>query len=725
MEQLDEAVLIGSRTLQRELPASGVYLGGDDLQRSLSLDINRVLRLVPGVSLREEDGMGLLPNISIRGVTTERSKSVLLMEDGIPSAPAPYSAPSAYYSPDIARMSGLEVLKGSSQIRYGPSTTGGVINHLSTPVPDAMSTRVKLSYGSNREIVGHVHHGGTRELESGARLGYLVEGHVHRTGGFKRIESTRAYTGDSETGFIRSEPMVKLFWELPGEKEHRFDVKYGHTDLDADETYLGLSQEDFDLDPHRRYAASRLDNLGTANHRASIRHSMRPTGRIRLATTGYLQHFARNWAKLHQLGDPGLSLAEALLDTTPGGGLDVLKGLAPGTLRVRNNNREYRIHGVRTVATLDFETGRARHRWETGLRYHFDEVDRFQWNEDYRQDENGAFVEHDIGTMGAAGDRLQQSRALAFHTRDEIRLARWTFVPGVRMEWVDQRYEQDMRRHDGGGSPASGDGNLDILAGGASLACRITDRWNTFLGVHRGFALPGPRSSIRSGLEEETSLAFELGSRHSLSEHGLHAEAILFHTRFDNLIVGGNLGGGGSPETENVGRIDSTGLELALEYDPGRARDWAVRTPARLVLTLTDASLVGDATNTDPESLFEGGKDGSEVPYIPDYTLSVRLGLEYGRTSTHILMSHVPATFTSASNSTEPIRVDGTPDARIGKTDSHFVTDLILRHRLRDRTVLFGGVRNLFDREYVASRHPHGPRPGAPRLFHAGLETTF
>lgn len=59
------------------------------------------------------------------------------------AAPAPYSAPAAYYFPNVARMEAVEVLKGSSQVQYGPFTTGGAINLVSTPIPNNLSGKAE------------------------------------------------------------------------------------------------------------------------------------------------------------------------------------------------------------------------------------------------------------------------------------------------------------------------------------------------------------------------------------------------------------------------------------------------------------------------------------------------------------------------------------------------------------------------------------------------------
>ena len=81
------------------LPSTGDYIPAEQFNKYNFNNINEIIKRTPGVYAREEDGYGLFPNISLRGVDTLRSASVTVMEDGINIAPAPYSAPDAYYSP--------------------------------------------------------------------------------------------------------------------------------------------------------------------------------------------------------------------------------------------------------------------------------------------------------------------------------------------------------------------------------------------------------------------------------------------------------------------------------------------------------------------------------------------------------------------------------------------------------------------------------------------------
>ena len=159
-------------------------------------DVNRILRRVPGVNLREEDGNGLFPNISLRGVDSARSSKVTIMEDGVLMAPAPYSAPSAYYSPTTGRMSGIEVLKGSSQVKYGPHTTGGAINFLSTAIPTTEKVYSKSTFGTYNEIRNHTYFGNTQQLDGGGKFGYLIEYYTRSNTGFKDLDNEpRVYPG--------------------------------------------------------------------------------------------------------------------------------------------------------------------------------------------------------------------------------------------------------------------------------------------------------------------------------------------------------------------------------------------------------------------------------------------------------------------------------------------------------------------------------------------------
>mgnify|MGYP000365295023 CR=1 FL=1 len=722
IERLDPFTVVGSADAVFDIPGSAAFIDGELLTRFNHDNIDQAIRRVPGVYFRTEDGFGLFPNISLRGIGSMRTSNVTVMEDGILAAPAPYSNPAAYYTPTTGRMAGIEVIKGSSQVRYGPQITGGAINYLGTPIPSSRQGYARLLYGSENEFRAHVWYGDVVETERG-NVGYLAELYYRQTDGFKTIDGTVASSPSDQTGFQHFEPRVKLMWEPLTANYNRFEWMAGYTDKSADETYLGLTTDDFRASPFRRYAAIRFDVIDTEHFRTYLRHIVEVSPETRISTAAYLNDFSRSWYKLQDVnaGGGNTSLSEAL--ASPGSAeLAVLQGTAAGSFRVRNNNREYRAMGIQSFIQHQFETGEWDHELELGIRLHEDYEDRFQNQDTYTQDANGAITNIARGAPGSQDNRRGTARALALSLSDSISRDQWTFTPGIRYEHI--RYT-DNRRAAG----TTANTNLDVLAYGSGVLYRIDERNSVFANAFRGFAVPGPGAAV-GGIKEETSNAFELGYRYQRREQAFAAEAVLFWTDFNNLIVPDNQGGAGTGNTENAGSARSRGLELAINWDAGIANGWGVQTPLYLAFTYTDAELRSDANaggggGAAVESIFAGGRKGAKLPNVPEYQISFGGGVEWERLGLYADAVYVDSSFSTASNVTNEQRPDGTADARFGKNDSYFLLDVSARYRLNSTATVLLGANNVLDREYLASRLPHGPRPGQPRFLYAGMEFSF
>ena len=172
------------------------------------------------------------------------------MEDGILIAPAPYSAPAAYYFPTIGRMESVEVLKGSSQIQYGPNTTGGAINMISTQIPNKFTGKASISAGNfnsrnTQVVIGN----------SFNNFGFVSDYFNYNSDGFKGLD------GGGNTGFDKSDYSAKfrLNTNLDAKTYQALTLKIQYSEEKANETYLGLTDEDFKKNPFRRYSASSKD----------------------------------------------------------------------------------------------------------------------------------------------------------------------------------------------------------------------------------------------------------------------------------------------------------------------------------------------------------------------------------------------------------------------------------------------------------------------------------
>lgn len=716
---LDKVMVIGNPANIEDMPGSARVVSKEEIRQQSYDDVNRVLRKVPGVYVREEGGFGLVPNISLRGVDTTRSAKVTIMEDGILMAPAPYSAPSAYYSPTVGRMSGLEVLKGSSQIKYGPHITGGVINYLSTPIPTKETVYLKSLMGNFGEMRTHAYIGNTIDMDAG-KFGFLVEAYNRKNDGFKTMDETADFRNGSDTGFSKLDKTIKLSWEPNTAMYQRFEFKYGNTDLDNNQTYVGLSEVDFTADPLRIYSAARFDNLLTEQERIHLRYTVAPTDNLDIIATLYRNEFFRDWFKLGSLRNVNgvngnnINISRAIAGADSGNGLACLKGDLACDLRVRANNRKMEAQGLDTLVYYRFGTDEVQHEIAAGIRFHTDQTARFQTDFDFAQVANGSISGvTQVGNAGDAGNRLQKTESIALFVQDTIKTGAWTITPGIRYEMLDQTYENPT------GSLA-GTNDMNMTAGGLGLAYKFNNAWTGYGGLHRGFSPPSPRAAINSGIKEETSTTLEAGARYS--SQALAAEATVFHTAFENLIVINNIGGTGDGSSDNFGEVNAYGLELAAQYDLGVANRWSLSNPWYMNLTYTSATQQSAARTTNAGSIFSFGQKGNKMPYIPELVLNVGTSVEAQKWGGAISANYVSDAFTSASNTSLQLDGNGNPDARFGKTDSYLITDVTAFYRLSKTAKVFAGIQNLFDEQYLVSRQPHGPRPGMPQFFYVGIE---
>lgn len=705
----------------RDLPGSAHYLGPEMLRRHADTDIHRVLAAIPGVNIQEEDGYGLRPNVGLRGTGSERSSKITLMEDGVLIAPAPYAASAAYYFPTVGRMSGVEVRKGASQIKYGPYTTGGALNLISTPIPSEFSGYAEGFVGENAARNVHAWVG-----NSYRNVGFVVETHVANVEGFKQLVPFE----DANTGFDKQDFLAKLRLNTNPDAPvyQALTLKLSRTDELSNETYLGLTEADFAATPFLRYAGSQMDRMDAGHTQAQLRHVAVFSERFDLTTTAYRNTFSRNWYKLDGVWDGLEDDADgtdakvgiaALLDDPERyadefaivqGAFDA-EHLADGRLSVKNNNRAYTSEGVQTIAGLALDLGPTATTLEAGLRWHRDEMDRFQWVDLYAM-HDGAMNRTDAGTPGTDSNQIADAEAFAGFVQAEVELGALTVTPGLRYEHVTlARRDWGKTDPERAGTPDERSNTVDAWIPGVGVGYQVSAPLHVFASVHKGFAPPNATPEVRP----ESSTNVELGARYESDQLG--AQAAVFYNDYANLL-GADLaaaGGGGTTELYNGGAARVAGVELAATSDlapfvglPG------LEIPVRLAYTFTDAVF---------QNTFESGfgawgtvAEGDEIPYVADHQLDATVGAAWDRYRIDLRGNYVGATRTQAGAG--PV-IDGP------HTDARLVLDLTADVRLDARTSVFGSVRNLTDNVYVVARQPAGLRPGLPRTVLLGLRTSF
>jgi Fe(3+) dicitrate transport protein len=84
-------------------------------------------------------------------------------------------------------------------------------------------------------------------------------------------------------------------------------------------------------------------------------------------------------------------------------------------LLVKANNRKYEAKGIQSVGNYSFETGKAKHDIDFGIRYHEDYEDRFQWIDGYAI-QNGVMNRTSNGTPGTDANSIIKAEACSTYS---------------------------------------------------------------------------------------------------------------------------------------------------------------------------------------------------------------------------------------------------------------------------------------------------------------------
>ncbi|MFU8813426.1 MAG: TonB-dependent receptor family protein, partial [Balneolaceae bacterium] len=354
--------------------------------------------------------------------------------------------------------------------------------------------------------------------------------------------------------------------------------------------------------------------------------------------------------------------------------------------------------------------GRFTNDLEFGIRFHADEEDRFQLEDDFRM-ANGTMVLTTAGIAGTQANRIGSANALSFYIKDNLDFGQLTVSPGLRMEniWFENRNfgRNDVNRT--GQNLSKSNLNITEWIPGVGATFAFNENITLISGIHKGFSPPGPSSS--EGTESERSVNYELGGRFANPVTAI--ELIGFFNNYSNLL-GSDLaagGGGGTTSQFNAGDVDVFGLEFSLNTSlSGLFNLSNTKLPIQVSYTFTEATF--QSSFESDFSPWGSVQKGDNIPFIPEHQFNASVGVNHKKISINASANTQSAMRTVAGSGSIPADV---------RTDAHFIMDAGASYQFTENIQLFSNIRNLFDEVYIVSDRPAGLRPGLPRTLIGGL----
>ncbi len=677
------------------IPGSASVVSAKRLEETEPLSATEIFREIPGIHSVNHEGIGLRSNIGIRGLDPDMSRNVLMLEDGIPVALAPYGEPEMYYTPSVSRMDGIEVIKGSGSIMFGPQTIGGVINFITADPP------------AERKLDAYVT-GGERGYFT-SRLGY---GNSFGNNGFQVTYLRRQGENIGPLNFRLNDLNTK--WKLVMGERSILGIKMSIYDELSNSTYVGLSQSMFESGQYDYSEIAPNDELKIRCYSASLTHDYFFSDYVHLRTAAYAYTTRRNWSRQDFDNQPATGRDYSHIVGNP----DEPFGAIWFRPTTGNRNREFEVIGVEPRLSARFHIGEYRNDLDAGFRYLYERAFEQRVNGSIESPATGNIRDDEIRS-GYATSAFIQNR---FYATPQL-----TATPGLRVEYF--RFEREILRLSFEDVQRTTNDDVLAIIPGFGVNYQVGPESALFAGVHRGFSPPRVKDAITATgssqeLDAEWSWSYETGFRlRPLSF--LKSEITAYFMTFENQVipVSESSGGHGMPNAvglTNGGATRHYGLEFLFNATPDMS-DFPVIIGWELGGTWSKAWFSDDRFVAFGDEMVN--VRDNDLPYAPEWSGFSRISLTHDSG----LSGYLKATYTGDQYGDVLNRTEPTGNGREGILDSYTLVDAGMRYQLPMVTdaYLSVSVKNLTDERYISSRRPQGIRLGLPRMLTFGLSVTL
>lgn len=691
-----QVVSYTDRLLSR-IPGSVYVMKQRQIRQIAPVSGNDVLRKIPGLNVVDEEGAGLRINIGVRGLDPDRSRNILVLEDGIPVALNPYGEPEMYFTPVIDKMKTVEVLKGSGQILFGPQTIGGVVNYITQDPPAKESAKLKLQGGQKGFFSSYMSYGKTVN-----NTGFIVN-YLH-----KRADHL------GYTKFRINDLNVKFKLRLSDQSS--LGLKMGVYDEISNSTYIGLTQTMYDKGDQDFVLMAPNDRLPVRRYSVSATHQYKISNAVSLQTTGFAYTTTRNWQRQEFTSNASTPNQTGVVWGNPsisGGAIYMLN--ANG-----HRNRQFQVMGIEPQLKVNHHFLNGNNALVVGTRFLYEKADE-QFLIGRKADARG-------GDLRDVEERA--GNAFSAYIQNTLALDnRWSFNAGIRLENFDysRRILRGRFRINGVNNVVADTNlltrsNTFSLIPGAGISYKADELFTLFAGVHKGFAPPRTKDAITAegialDLNAEKSINYEIGARIAKGDF-LTAEITGFMMNFDNQIIPVSQSSGNSNATglANGGRTKHQGIEAALQLEMGKILKSMHQYSIGINATYVESRYVADR-------FIGAGASAKNVrnnklPYAPSWIINMNAGAEFKKG----FGFRFYGTYTGEQFTDELNTLTASANGLTGLINNRWVLDASLFWNITPTVHFSLSGKNILNERYIASRRPTGIRVGLDRFISAGLE---